>query len=120
MRKKLAKIIEKWPDSWHFVEEDIVFGQKLVKEIEPFIDFLIERGLTEKTIKRHIDNLWLLGGEIIRDIAMDEEYDADPLETLKNSVELEGGLYCRHIYTDAEQTSYDSTCRKLHKYLENN
>ena len=34
----------------------------------PFLVHLTESGLSKKTIQNHVDNLWLLGGEIIRDV----------------------------------------------------
>ena len=29
----------------------------------------------------------------------------------------EGGMSCKYIYTKSEQSGYDATCRKLHKFL---
>jgi hypothetical protein len=62
-----------------------------------FIVHLIANGLTRKTIRRHIDNLWLLGGEIIRHVNNYEEYHAPPIEKPKESFGSDGGPYCRHI-----------------------
>jgi len=109
--------MDEWPESWMGEEEDLAFGEKLIAEMKPFVASLIEKKLTKKTIKRHIDNLWLLGGEIIEDISIFDEYDADPLEKLKDSVGEEGGILCEHIYSESEQKAYDATCRKLHKFL---
>jgi hypothetical protein len=60
----------RWPESWMGTKEDIPFGQGLVDSMRPFVEDLIARGLSDKTIRRHMDNLWLLGGEIIRDVSM--------------------------------------------------
>jgi hypothetical protein len=35
----------------------------------PFIEHLAASSLSPKTIRRHMDNLWLLGGDIIRDLS---------------------------------------------------
>ena len=118
--KSFDNIINEWPEVWKFEEEDVAFGEKLIVEIKPFVAFLIESKLSERTIKRHVDNLWFLGGEIIRGVAMGDEYDFDPLEKLKDSVSSVGGMFCKYIYLDSEQKSYDATCRKLHKFLEKN
>jgi hypothetical protein len=34
----------------------------------PFIAHLASSNLSRKTIQKHVDNLWILGGEIIRDV----------------------------------------------------
>ncbi len=107
-----------WPKRWEGVPEDVSYGETLIKGMRPFIEHLIAKELAKKTIRRHMDNLWLLGGEIIREVSMDEEYNVPAAEKLRESVDFEGGLYCRHLYTYAEQRSYDATCKKLHKFLE--
>ena len=64
-----------------------------------------------------VDNLWLLGGEIIRDLHNDpalRKLSADRL--LPNAIHEGGGPL---IYNGSEdqQRSFDSTCRKLHRFL---
>ena len=85
--------------------------------MRPFVIHLISRGLKEMTIRNHMDNLWLLGGEIIRSVSMSDEYDIPPVENLQRNVDEEGGPYCRHLHSEAQEKSYDATCRKLHKFL---
>ena len=34
----------------------------------PFLEHLVELELSRKTIRKHVNNLWLLGGEITRDL----------------------------------------------------
>ena len=34
----------------------------------PFLDELVGSDLPPQTIQKHVDNLWALGGEIIRDL----------------------------------------------------
>jgi len=106
-----------WPDWWCGVKEDIRYGQGLIDAMRPFVVHLMSRGLKEKTIRNHMDNLWLLGGEIIRSVSTFDEYGIPPEENLRRSVDEEGGPYCRHLHSEAHQTSYDATCRKLHKFL---
>ena len=107
-----------WPDRWMGVEEDKPYGQGLLDEMRPFVEQLIASGLKDRTIRNHMDNLWLLGGEIIRDVSMDDEYDVPPGQILRESVGSDGGPYCRHLDTESEQKSFDATCRKLHKFFE--
>ena len=105
-----------WPDSWHGMPVDITYGQGIIDEMRPFIIHLIESGLKNKTLKKHMTNLWLLGGEIIRDVSLHDEYDIPPAQYLKKSIGSCGGPYCRHLNSEAEENSYDATCRKLHKF----
>src|ERR1035441_2257685 len=55
-----------WPHSWMGSEEDIVPGQHLVDCFELFCERLLTTTLTRKTFHKHINNLWSLGGEVIR------------------------------------------------------
>ena len=36
---------------------------------------------------------------------------------LQRNVDEEGGPYCRHLHSEAQEKSYDATCGKLHKFL---
>ena len=57
-----------WPQSWCGDERDVIPGEQIVAVFTPFLLELLAQGLTRKTRNLHRDNLWLLGGEIIRDI----------------------------------------------------
>ena len=106
-----------WPDRWHGLKKDIPYGQGILDAMRPFVTHLIARGLKEKTIRKHMDNLWLLGGEIIRSVSMFDGYDIPPEENLRRNVDEDGGPYCRHLHSESKEQSYDATCRKLHKFL---
>ena len=100
------------------VERDLEYGKQLLEVIQPFAEHLASSNLSKKTINRHLTNLWLLGGEIIRDVSLYKEYSTPASEKLRNSVGSDGGPYCRHLHSEAELESFDSTCRKLHRFLE--
>ena len=121
--KKICSICNdfyEWPDSWKYEKEDIVLGLSLIRIYEPFILEMIAKPLAKKTIKNHIDNLWLLGGEIIRRLNMyDENKDINMLTYLDECIDSEGGPYTRDIDSEYGEMSYDATCRKLYKYLQN-
>lgn len=110
-----------WPMRWMGTKEDVKYGQGILQVMRPFIESLIASGLSVKTIKKHMNNLWLLGGEIIRDVSMNNEYDKiSPLEKVQTSVGPDGGPYCRHLVVESDMKSFDSTCRKFHNFLEGN
>lgn len=73
--------------------------------------------LTERTKKKHLDNLWLAGGELIRIVSNEENYESDPLELILHNFGFDGGPYCRHIQTEEESKSYGSSCRKFYKFM---
>jgi hypothetical protein len=109
---------QEWPDSWKGEDKDVPFGEGLTEAFRPFIQSLINAGRTKKTIRNHIDNLWLLGGEIIREVNDDNEYRRfTPRQKLLDSIGPEGGPYCRHLDSEEESRSFDATCRKLYKHL---
>ena len=107
-----------WPKKWAGDKADEVFGEKLLVELKPFVEALIAHGYAKSTLNRHLNNLFLLGGEIIRMVSIDEEYDRDAGDVARESVEEEGGLLCQHLHTEAQERSYDATCKKLHNFLE--
>lgn len=116
---QLCPDFEKWPRRWMFVSKDIPFGEKTIDILRPFVEDLIVRKYTEKSIRKHIDNLWLLGGELVREINMNPELrNSDALAVLQENIGLDGGPSCRHLETEAELRSFDTTCRKLYKFLE--
>ena len=109
---------QEWPESWRESAKDISYGRKIIEIFERFILEMMKKGYAEKTVKRHIDNLWLLGGELIREINMyDQDREKDPLTLIQENIGSDGGPYCRHIDSEYELNSFDATCRKLHKYL---
>ena len=50
------------------LEKDLPPGEKLVACFRPFLEELVGSDLSPKAIQKHVDNLWALGGEIIRDL----------------------------------------------------
>jgi hypothetical protein len=74
-------------------------------------------GRSGKTIRRHVDNLWLLGGEIIRDLNQTPSLRKVGVERLLRGLIHEDGGPLIHNDSEEEQRSFDSTCRKLHRFL---
>jgi hypothetical protein len=109
--------LDNWPRSWMGLEKDLPPGEELVACLRPFIEHLASSNLSPKTIRRHVDNLWLLGGEIIRDLNYDPSQRKVPAQRLlRAAVHADGGPLI-HNGSEEEQHSLDSTCRKLHRFL---
>ena len=64
------------------VAQDLPPGEQLLSYFRPFIEHLASSSLSPKTIRRHVDNLWSLGGEIIRDLHYDKSLRKLPAERL--------------------------------------
>src|SRR6202166_3705766 len=106
-----------WPRSWMGLEKDLLPGQQLLALFRPFLDHLAASGLSPKTIQKHVDNMWALGGEFIRDLHYDPSLRKKPVDAvLRRMIEYDGGPLLYHG-GEHEQRSFDSTCRKLHRFL---
>ena len=98
------------------VEKDLPTGEELVARLRPFIEHLASSSLSPKTIRRHVDNLWLLGGEIIRDLNYDPSLRKLSADRLLSKVIYEDGGPLLYSGSEEEQRSFDATCRKLHRF----
>ena len=109
--------LDRWAHSWMGLEKDLPPGEALVICFRPFIEHLASTSLSPRTIRRHVDNLWLLGGEIIRDLHYDPSLRKKTAETLLRKAVHEDGGPLVHNGSEEEQGSFDATCRKLHRFL---
>ena len=100
-------------------EKDLPPGEKLVARFRPFLENLVVSGLSRKTIQRHIDNLWALGGQIIRDLNEDPSLRRKSMDQILDArIDDEGGPLVYAMESEEPlQRSFDSTCRKLHHFL---
>jgi hypothetical protein len=100
------------------LEKDLPPGEKLVACFRPFLEYLVSSDLSPRTIQKHVDNLWALGGEIIRDLNQDPSLRKKPIEkTLATLIDDEGGPLLYDVDSEEQQRSFDSTCRKLYRFL---
>jgi len=107
-----------WPRSWRYEDRDVIPGEQIVAYITPFLRHLLTLGLSKKTLHRHRDNLWCLGGELIRTLQEDSKLRRQSIEALvRSSVGDDGGPLIYHGDSEAVQASFDSTCRKLARFL---
>lgn len=110
--------MDDWPRSWHVEPADIEIGQQIVAVLTPFLLHLLDRGLAKSTVRRHRDNLWALGGELIR-----RRYDDRKLARMHaraavaELIDDECGPLIYPRISESEQDSFDATCRKLRKFM---
>ena len=110
--------LDEWPRSWHVEPADIPIGQQIVQEFTPFLLHLLDQGLAKATVRRHRDNLWSLGGELIRRRYDDDDLARQGVKTaLHQLIDDEGGPLIYPRISESEQDSVDATCRKLHRFM---
>src|SRR6516164_5887447 len=95
--------LDRWPRSWMGVEKDVPPGEELVVCFRPFIEHLASSSLSPQTIRRHVDNLWLLGGEIIRDLNYDPSLRRLPADRLLSKVIHDDGGPLLYSGSEEEQ-----------------
>jgi len=84
----------------------------------PFLLDLLAQGLSRKTRNLHRDNLWLLGGEIIRDINETPKLRKRPVGALiREVIANDEGPLIHGGFSEQAQRSFDSTCKKLNRFL---
>jgi hypothetical protein len=84
----------------------------------PFLRDLLTQQLSRTTLRRHRDNIWVLGGEVIRRLQMDSGLRRKPIEqVVLDFIGEDGGPLLSHRQSEAEQRSFDATCRRLYRFL---
>lgn len=109
--------LDDWPRSWMGVNADLVAGSALLPYLRAFIEHLVLSELAPRTIRRHVDNLWSIGGEIIRDLHWDPSLRKRSGEELLRKAVHEFGGPRIHNGSEAQQRSVDATARILHRFL---
>src|SRR5450432_4241594 len=107
-----CKDLDRWARSWMGLEKDLPPGEALVACFRPFLDYLAASDLSPKTIQKHVDNMWVLGGEFIRDLNDDPALRKRPVDRLLSERIEYGGPLLYHGDED-QQRSFDSTCCQL-------
>jgi hypothetical protein len=116
--EKLTKDMERWPKSWAAFDSDVPIGKEMVEVMCRFLMAMVEDQLAYTTINRHMNGLWLLGGEIIYRVNMDPELkNMNGKQLIREFVNEEGGPLSRHLATEPEQRTFDATCKKLYRFM---
>lgn len=111
--------IDSWPTSWAGEEIDIAPGREIVEFLKPFLLYLLTTKLAPKTLQRHRDHMWMLGGEVIRSLNDDPSLRRKPVEKVTfDLLEEEGGPLIWPKITEQQQNAFDASCRKLYRFLQ--
>ena len=110
--------LDQWPTSWMYEERDVSPGRQMVECFKPFLHHLLSLGLSRKTLRQHRDNLWLLGGELIRDLHESPRLRKRSIDqVVLQALDDEGGPLICHGAAEHQQRSFDATCRKFYRFL---
>jgi hypothetical protein len=98
------------------LEKDLPPGEQLLVLFRPFLEYLAASDLSPKTIQKHVDNMWALGGEFIRDLHNDPSLRKKPVDRVLSQM-IESGGPLLYQGNEDQQRSFDSTCRKFRRFL---
>jgi hypothetical protein len=114
----LCPDLHNWPTAWRYQQCDIALGERILECLRAFLLQLLDQGLVLKTLQRHRDHLWMLGGEIVRRSQEEPKLARQPTKTLLlQFVDDDCGPLLWPRISEQQQTSFDSTCRKLYQFL---
>jgi hypothetical protein len=115
---ELCPDLENWPNTWRYQQSDIALGERIAECFKAFTLHLLNRGLATKTLQRHRDHLWMLGGEIIRRAQQEPKVARKPAKRLLlEFVDDDCGPLIWPRISEQQQNSFDATCRKLYQFL---
>lgn len=70
-KQAILASMHQWPASWAATGDDVEPGKRLVEHMRPFVIHLLEKGYSANTVRRHLNNLWAIGGEVVRQFTYD-------------------------------------------------
>jgi hypothetical protein len=110
--------LDDWPRRWQYDAADLAPGTTIVATFKPFLLDLLRRKVSKTTFNRDRDNLWQVGGEVIRRRHDDPDLNRLPIDQLvRQLVEDDGGPLIWPRISETEQNAIDATCRKLYRFL---
>jgi hypothetical protein len=110
--------LDQWPGSWAYEARDIPPGLRMVECFKPFLREMLALPLSRTTLRRHRDNIWVLGGEVIRRVQIDSGLRKQRVEqVVLDLIGYDGGPLLSHGESETEQRCFDATCRKLFRFL---
>ena len=113
-----CKGIEDWPDSWAGSDLDIQIGKELIEEFKSLLLDRIQKNRAKSTIKIYAGYLWVLGGELIRQIHYDENNrKLSARQLILKYVSDDGGPSWQHARDTLDHGRYDSVCRQMLKQI---
>jgi len=118
IQRKNLLTLDDWARSWAREESDKAIGADIVRLLTPFLTDLVDQGLALNTLRRHKGNLYYLGSRVLDLMTQfPEDAHATVGEALDDIL-----VYCEYEgpemrdASEAEQRSFDATCRRVYKF----
>ena len=109
--------IDHWPIAWRVESADLARGKVMVDLFKVFLIDQLQLPRSRKTLRVHRDNLHALGGQMIRLWHETPQLrKRGSLRMLLAAIGDDGGPIVYPPLTEADQRSFDSTCRLLHRF----
>ena len=110
--------LDDWPQRWQCEAADLAPGAAIVATFTSFLLDLLRRKASKSTFTRDRNNLWLVGGELIRRRHDDLDLKRLPIgQLIRQLIEEDGGPLIWPRISESEQNAIDATCRKLYRFL---
>src|SRR6202046_735684 len=110
--------LDQWPGSWAYEKRDIPYGLRIVECSKPFLRERLARTLSRKTLRQHRDNIWVLGGEVIRRVQMDNDLRRRPVEQgVLDLIGDDGGALLSHCQAEVGPRLFGPHRRTAFRFL---
>jgi hypothetical protein len=109
--------VDHWPHAWRVESADLARGKVMVDLFKVFLIDQLQLRRSRKTLRVHRDNLQALGGQIIR-LWHEQPHlrKRGILRMLLEAIGDDGGPIVYPPLTEADQRSFDSTCKLLNRF----
>jgi hypothetical protein len=108
--------IDHWPSGWSRERRDLLVAERLMSIFQAFLFYLLDQGLSRKTLLLHRDHIRVLGEEVIRRLKPDLRR-RNMVPVLSVFIDEDGGPVIYPPTDSPDQRSFDTTCLKLRSFL---
>ena len=109
--------IHQWAYDWQIDANDTGYCEELLDIFKPFVVSLIHQHSSVEEMQQHCCNLHVLGQELVKNHKVTRQQVDSALQMISDSIDAEGGPFCRCIEGGQAQQAFDQTCCKLYHFL---
>jgi len=108
--------VDHWPYGWSHERRDLLVAERILSIFKAFLFYLLDQGLSQKTLLLHREHVRALGEEVIRRLKPQwRRQNMAPV--LFVFIDEDGGPVIYPPTSSSKQHSFDSTCLKLRQFL---
>jgi hypothetical protein len=106
-----------WPNSWSEPEKESPFSRAILITFLPFIHSELLGNYSEPTLRKHLYSLWLIGKGIVNSNKGNTKLPKAPMTEIVLSFIECHNLPVEIHFDERAQKSYEITCRRLYRFL---